>query len=117
MSDATDVSADVPPRPQESTSEVSAESIVEALFFSTDQPLTTRKIAQILGVGDAGDVKRHIDTLNERDEHWGASFRIEPIAKGFQMLTRPLYNPWLSKLHKVRAESRLSTAASRRWLS
>jgi len=104
-----DASAETPA--QESTSEISTESIVEALLFSTDDPLPAAKIVQILGIGDAGDVKRHIDTLNKRYEQTAASFRVEAVAKGYQMLTLPEYSPWVGKLHKVQAESRLSTAA------
>ena len=109
MNEATDISNDLPV--PESALEITTESIVEALLFSTDQPLPARKIAQILGIGDAGDVKRHIETLNERYARCGAAFRIESAAKGLQMLTDPVYSPWVGKLHKVRAESRLSTAA------
>jgi len=109
MSETMDPSAETPA--QESTSEISTESIVEALLFSTDDPLPAAKIVQILGIGDAGDVKRHIDTLNKRYEQTAASFRIEAVAKGYQMLTLPEYSPWVGRLHKVRAESRLSTAA------
>jgi len=90
---------------------VTAASVVEALLFSTDTPLAAKKIAELLGVGDAGDVKRHIAALNERYEREGASFRIELIANAYQMLTLPAYSPWMSKLHKARAESRLSGAA------
>lgn len=91
--------------------EITIESTVEALLFSTNSPLKARKIADLIGVGDAGDVKKHIETLNERYERCGASFRIVPIAKGFQMHTLAEYAPWVSKLNKARADSRLSTAA------
>ena len=91
--------------------ELSPESIVEALILSSDQPLPAARIAKVLGIGDADDVKGHIDRLNERYTQAASSFRIEPIAKGYQMLTLPQYSPWLSKLHKARAESRLSAAA------
>ena len=89
----------------------SIEAIIEALLFSTDQPLSATKLAKLLGIGDAGDVKQCIETLNTRYEQVGASFHIEGIAKGFQMLTRPEFNPWVAKLHKTRSESRLSGAA------
>jgi segregation and condensation protein B len=95
----------------ETVPEITTDTVVEALLFSTDAPLSAVRIAQLLGTGDAGDVKRHIDELNERYEQSGASFRIESIAKGYQMLTLPAYNHWLGKLHKARAESRLSKAA------
>lgn len=91
--------------------EVTAERAVEAILFSTDTPLTAGKLAQILGVGDASDVKKHIESLNARYDEGGFAFRIEGIARGYQMLTRSEYGPWVAKLHKSRAESRLSAAA------
>lgn len=91
--------------------DVTTESIVESILFSTDSPLTAGKIAQLLGVGDASDVKKHIETLNEKYEQTGSSFRIQSIAKGFQMLTLPIYNNWVQKLHKSRYDTKLSGAA------
>ena len=69
------------------------------------------RIAQLLGTGDASDVKAHIDTLNQRYEHSGAAFRITAIAKGYQVLTLPVFDAWIKKLHKARDDSRLSQAA------
>ncbi len=106
-----DVAALPPPAAPEAPPSVTTESVVEALLLSTDEPLPAARIAQLLGIGDAGDVKRHVETLNERYAQCGASFRIEAIAKGLQLLTLPAYNHWISKLHKARADSRLSTAA------
>jgi segregation and condensation protein B len=94
-----------------SAEQLTPASIIEALLFSTDEPLPPAKIAKILGVGDAGDVKRKIEELNTRYAQCGMSFRIETVAKGYQMLTLPAYNPWLTRLSKARSESRLSAAA------
>ncbi len=91
--------------------ELTTESIVEALLFSTDNPLAANRIAQNLGVGDAGDVRKHVNTLNERYEQSMAAFRIASIAKGYQMLTLPVYDNWVRKLHKARSDTRLSGAA------
>jgi len=95
----------------EAPSEASTESVVEAVLFSSDAPLSAGKIAEVLGTGDASEVKAHIEALNERYERTGASFRVESIATGDQMLTLPAYNHWLSRLHKARSDSRLSGAA------
>ena len=91
--------------------DASAEAVVEAILFSTDAPLPAAKIVQMLGVGDAHDVKAHIAALNQRYEGVGAAFRVESIAKGYQMLTRPVFNNWVTKLQKARGETRLSGAA------
>lgn len=96
---------------QEELPDVSTQSIVESILFSTEAPLTAGKIAQLLGVGDTGDVKKHIETLNERYQETGSSFRIQAIAKGYQMLTLPVYNNWVQKLSKSRYDSKLSSPA------
>lgn len=109
MADATDTTR--PNSGTDVTQELTTESIIEALLFSTDEPLPPARIAKILGIGDAGDVRRQIERLNQRYQQQGASFRIEGIAKGYRMLTLPSYNPWLSQLHKARSDTRLSAAA------
>ncbi len=90
---------------------ITTESVVEAILVATDVPLTAGKIAAVLGSGDARDVKAHIETLNERYRRESASFLIQHIAKGYQILTLPEFNHWVGKLQKSRAESRLSPAA------
>ena len=111
MSDAVEVLEQVETPREASAPAVSNESVVEALLLSTDEPLPAARVAQILGVGDATDVKRCVEALNRRYQETGASFRIESIAKGLQVLTLPAFHPWVSKLHKARADSRLSGAA------
>lgn len=91
--------------------EIHPRRVVEAILFAADSPMPPAKIAKVLGVGDARDVRKHIDRLNEEYEEQGRAFRIEQIASGFQMLTLPAFNSWLSKLLKARQETKLSPAA------
>ncbi|HKQ48665.1 MAG TPA: SMC-Scp complex subunit ScpB [Phycisphaerae bacterium] len=91
--------------------EIRPERVLEAILFSADSPLAGAKLASILGVGDAKDVRRHIEELNEQYASLSLSFRIEEIAGGYQMLTLPAYNHWLAKLLRSRQESKLSSAA------
>jgi segregation and condensation protein B len=90
---------------------IQPEQVVEALLFASDGPLAPATLAQLVGVGDARDVRKHVDALNARYEEAGLSFRIELIAKGYQMLTLPAFQPWLTKLSRRTAENRLSPAA------
>ncbi len=92
-------------------SAVTTEAAVEAILMATDAPIPANKIAQILGVGNAKDVRKHVKALNEHYTQTSRSFRIEEIAKGFQILTLPEYNPWVSKIMRIRSESKLSPAA------
>lgn len=101
--------ADEGEQPTTAADDVSAGSVVEALLFSTDRPLSLSRIAQVVGV-TAGVVKEHIATLNDRYDELGTSFRIRPIAKGYQMLTEPAFHAWIEKLNKTKADSRLSGA-------
>jgi segregation and condensation protein B len=106
-SDAGETQAGQPPTPDA----ITPMQIVEAVLFAADTPLPGAKIAQALGVGDARDVRRHIAALNEKYTQIGATFRIQEISGGFQMLTLPVFNTWLARLHKARQETRLSAAA------
>ncbi|MBN1510534.1 MAG: SMC-Scp complex subunit ScpB [Phycisphaerae bacterium] len=101
---------EAPPEPPREP-EVTNASIVEAVLFSADGPLPPARIAQVLGTGTAGDVRRHVESLNESYRQHGAAFRIDEVAGGYQMLTLPVYHRWLSKLSANRGEARLSQAA------
>ena len=99
------------PLPAESPPEILPHRVVEAILFSSDSPLPPQKIAQVMGVGTARDVRKHIETLNQEYAERSLAFRVEEIAGGFQMLTLPVYNAWLTKLLRTRQETKLSQAA------
>jgi len=94
---------------QQST--VTAQAVVEAVLFAADGPLPGTKIAQVLAAGDARDVRKHVDALNQRYKETQSAFRIEEIAGGYQMLTLPEFSRWIDKVRRVRSESKLSQAA------
>jgi segregation and condensation protein B len=96
---------------EEPPSEVTTEQIVEAILFSADTPLSPARIVDIIGTGSARDVRKHIETLNQRYQQTGATFRIEKMAGGYQMLTIPTFNAWLKRLKQARQETKLSQAA------
>lgn len=85
--------------------------IVEALLFASDAPLSAARLAELSGMGSAKRVRQHVETLNAKYAAAGLSFRIESIARGYQMLTLPAYQPWLTKLDKHRGQTRLTPAA------
>ena len=98
-------------RASSSQQQLGSESVVEALLFAADSPLAASRISEILGDTTPKDVKEHITALNGKYEQQGAAFRIEEIAGGYQMLTLPAFNEWISKLLRARQETRLSQAA------
>lgn len=99
------------PKWEERTDGLTMTGAIEAVLFASDEPVTAARLAQICEIGSERMVNEHIASLNAKYESGGHSFRIERIAGGYQMLTLEAYNYWLSKLVKVRGESKLSQAA------
>jgi len=90
--------------------DITTESVVEAVLFASDEPLTADRLANIVGTS-VKQIRRHIKNLNDKYKAHNNAFRIEQIAGGFQMLTLSPYNHWLKKLLRVRGMSKLSPAA------
>lgn len=88
---------------------------VEALLLATDRPLSDGKIAELLAItlqeGGTRPVRAAIESLNAHYAATGRSFRIEQVAGGRQVLTRPEFGPILHQLHQARTQSRLTPAA------
>ncbi len=105
------------PRPESARSEAEADQaappvhrIIEALLFASDSPLTLARLAELAGCTQA-EARDAIETLNDQYATGGLAFSIQPIARGFQMMTRPKFAPWVARLHRHRSETRLSEAA------
>lgn len=84
---------------------------VEAALFVSGRPMPARRLAQYAALVDVADVVRTVDELNAAYDADGSAFRIEHVATGYQLLTRPQYAPWLEKVHERRARLRLSPPA------
>ena len=86
------------------------ESVVEAVLFASDESLTAARLASIVETTPK-QIKDHIAGLNAKYQQNNSAFRIEQIAGGYQMLTLSAYNPWLSRLLRVRSDTKLTPAA------
>jgi segregation and condensation protein B len=86
------------------------ESVLEAILFATDEPLTDGKLAGIVET-TAKQVREGIESLNAKYAAENHAFRIEQIAGGYQMLTLNTYNFWLKKMLRARSDNKLSPAA------
>jgi segregation and condensation protein B len=95
---------------RETNFEPTVESVVEAVLFASDEPLTATRLADIVGT-NVKQLRKHIDDLNEKYKTNNNAFRIEQIAGGYQLLTLNGYNHWLKKLVRAREEGTLSQAA------
>ena len=88
-----------------------AEQIVEALIFSTDEPLTTAKMREVVPELQAHHIPQIIDRLNEQYAQTGRTFEIQSVAGGYLMYTRPDFSEYLQRFHFKRSQSRLSSKA------
>lgn len=84
---------------------------LEAALILADEPLSARRLADVVGLLDAGEARALIERLKELHDLDGTAFQIEEIAGGFQLLTRPQYHPWLARLKRTGHELRLTSAA------
>ncbi len=84
---------------------------LEAVLLLAREPLNSRKLAHYAGLADGTAARTGIRQLNQVYDENGHAFRVEEIAGGFQLLTRPQFGPWLRRLEHVPAEVRLSAPA------
>ncbi|MEI8373588.1 MAG: SMC-Scp complex subunit ScpB [Planctomycetota bacterium] len=84
---------------------------LESILFLSRDPLGSRKLAQLAGLSDGTKARTLVRALNRRYDSEGSAFRVEEVAGGFQLLTRPKYAPWLRRLHSIPLEVRLSAPA------
>lgn len=86
--------------------------IIEALLFAADAPLSAARLAEHAGPGlTQRTVREAIELLNERYAAAGLTFRIEAIARGYQMLSLPEFRPYIQRMNQKSAQTRLSNAA------
>jgi segregation and condensation protein B len=96
--------------PQEQNAEITVESVVEAVLFASDEPLSAEKLADIAETSPK-QIKQHIQNLNDKYNAANNAFRIDQIAGGFQMMTLSCYSHWLKKLLRARDDGKMSPAA------
>ncbi|MEI6239279.1 MAG: SMC-Scp complex subunit ScpB [Planctomycetia bacterium] len=84
---------------------------LEAALFVARQPLSPRRLAKLARLPDGTKARALLRDLRRLQDEAGAAFRIEQIAGGFQLLTRPALGPWVRRLLATPPENRLSAAA------
>lgn len=84
---------------------------VEAVLLICGEALTPRKLAQLATLADPTEARTLVNRLNEAYDLGDTPFRIERVAGGYRMFTRPEVALWLGKLHHREAELKLSSSA------
>jgi segregation and condensation protein B len=84
---------------------------LEAALFLAREPLTVRRLAKLARLDDGTRARALLRELRQLQEAAGSAIRVEPIAGGFQLLTRAAFGPWVKRLLEQPAGGRLSTAS------
>ena len=84
---------------------------VEAALLVADAPLTLRRLIQLATLADLTEARQLIERLNVAYDRAETAFRIERVASGYRLLTRPQFAFWLGKVHHRQAELKLSPTA------
>lgn len=79
-----------------------AKKVVEAVLFSSSGVLTGQNLASILGNTTPSHVATLVESLNQDYEQSSRSFRIQPVAGGYQMRTLPIYRTWVQKAEPLK---------------
>ena len=85
--------------------------LVEALLFSCDTPLSFAKIRDVVPRVSAKAVEEAALQLREEYARGGHAFELVEIAEGYQILTKPEYEEWITRLKKAKGPTKLSGAA------
>lgn len=81
---------------------------LEAALLVAEHALSIRKLLQHAKLADLAEVRTLVEQLNLAYDRSRTAFRVEQVATGYQMLTRPKFAPWLDKLHHRQARLKLS---------
>lgn len=83
---------------------------LEALLFVHSRPITTRRMAELVGLTSVIPVNQALELLQKRYQEMGSAFTLQELAKGFQLTTRPEHDTLLSQLVRQREAQKLSPA-------
>lgn len=84
---------------------------LEAAIFLSPEGETSRKLAKLVGLADATEVRTLIRQINQSLDAQGRAYRIEEFAGGYAMMTRSHFAPWLRRLPYVPGAMKLSQSA------
>ena len=100
--------ADRPPPP--ALGDLEPAALIEALIFSAGETLTVERLAGATGL-EPTRVRELLGGLEERLETEGRPYRLGRVGRGWRLLTRPEYHPFIARLLGIRKGEGLSRAA------
>jgi len=86
-------------------------SVVEALVLASPEPLSARKIAEMVEGVTPNSVGRAVAQLNNRYMEAGCSFRVRELAGGYQLYIVPEFAGYVQEMSARRRKMRLTRAS------
>jgi len=84
---------------------------IEAVLLVSESAVSIRRLVQLATLADLAEARDLLTQLNQAYDTADSAFRIEEVATGVQLLTRPEFSHWLDKLHQRQSELKLSAPA------
>ena len=81
----------------------------EGVIFIAREPITTTKLVQYARLHNGKEARRLIEQLNKQYDKTNCAYRIEQVAGGYQLMSRPVFSGWLKRLEHTIAPQRFST--------
>lgn len=85
--------------------------ILEALLFVTSDPIPVTRFLALLGAVTKQEVEQALASLRHDYEQEGRGLQLTEVAGGYRIMTKAEFAPWLKRLEKVKAPSKLSRSA------
>ncbi len=106
------MSENSPTPPQDSSmSPTEIKSILEAILFAANEPISIKQFTQVLGDVSTHDIREQLIALEDDYQAANRSFQLIEIANGFQVCSRPEYRDWIEKFYTRQVRVRLSPPA------
>lgn len=84
-------------------------SVVEAMIFASDTPLTIHQMVSVLETFEKSDIEEAIAQITLELEP--RAFTLKRVSGGYQFATRPEYSRWIKKMYQGKERNRLTRAA------
>ncbi len=85
-------------------------AIIEAILFVADEPVSLKKIADVVGI-PTGVVKKAIEELKKEYEERERGFQLLEVAGGYRFYSHPAYAPYIEEFILSTEYKRLTQAA------
>ncbi len=85
--------------------------ILEALLFVSADPIPISRFVALLGAATKQEIEQALICLSHDYEQEGRGVQLVEVAGGYRIMTKAEFAPWLKRLEKVKAPSKLSRSA------